>query len=46
MAGSTLYLGTGVSQDLAYEPTPRQGYLETLSVTQLRYLETVRNGVP
>jgi hypothetical protein len=45
VAGSTLYLGTGVSQDLAYEPTPREGYLETLSVTQLRYLESVRNGV-
>jgi hypothetical protein len=45
VAGSTLYLGTGVSQDLAYEPTPREGYLETLSVTQLRYLESVRDGV-
>jgi hypothetical protein len=46
VAGSTLYLGTGASQDLAYEPTPREGYTETLSVTQLRYLESVRDGVP
>lgn len=46
VAGSTLYLGTGASQELAYQPTSREGYTETLSVTQLRYLESVRDGMP
>src|SRR5215831_2595521 len=40
VAGSLLYLSTGVNQNLSYQPTPRQGYNELASVTQVRYLES------
>src|SRR5262245_46212463 len=46
IAGSTRYLGTGAVQTLAYQPNPRQGYGQTLSASQVRYLESTINGVP
>jgi hypothetical protein len=45
VGGSTLYLTAGALQRAAYVPTPRRLYDESLTVTQLRYLESMRNGV-
>jgi hypothetical protein len=47
VAGSTLYLATVATEAVNYTPTPRQGYGESLSVMQVRYLEQAAvNGVP
>ena len=45
VAGSLLYFAAGANQDLNYQPSPLQSYTETLSVTQVHYLEsTTFNG--
>jgi hypothetical protein len=40
VGGSTLYLNSAAGQGLTYQPTPRAGYSELLTVSQVRYLET------
>lgn len=41
ISGTTQYLGTGASEELGFTPTPRQGFGQSLSVTQMRYLDTL-----
>jgi hypothetical protein len=38
--GTSLYLATTAGEDLGYQPNSRRGYGESLSVSQVRYLET------
>jgi hypothetical protein len=38
------YLTTTASEDVAYEPSPRRGYGETFSVSQLRYFQSMQDA--
>ncbi len=37
------YLTTTASEDVAYEPSPRRGYGESFSVSQLRYFQSMQD---
>ena len=39
------YLTTSASEDVAYEPSPRRGYGETFSVSQLRYFQSMQDAM-
>lgn len=45
VGGTTYYLATNASQDLAYQPSVQRGYGETFSVSQVRYLSAAQTGI-
>jgi hypothetical protein len=46
VGGTNLYLRSGASQQLTYQPTPRRRYIEALSFENLHYLRTSGVVIP